>query len=65
MNWEQVKGNWHQVKGSIKAGWGRLTDDELEEVAGEQEKLLGLIQERYGVTREEAQRQIERFNWKM
>lgn len=65
MNWEQVKGNWHQVKGSIKAGWGRLTDDEIEQVAGEEEKFLGLIQERYGVTREEAQRQIEKFSWKM
>jgi uncharacterized protein YjbJ (UPF0337 family) len=59
MNWDQVKGNWKQVKGTIKAQWGRLTDDELDEINGEREKLIGKIQERYGIAREEAERQVE------
>lgn len=63
MNWDQVKGNWKQVKGSIKAQWGRLTDDELDEINGEQEKLLGILQERYGIAREEAERQVRDFRF--
>ncbi|HYE34243.1 CsbD family protein [Methylocaldum sp.] len=59
MNWDQVKGNWKQVKGTIKAQWGRLTDDELDEINGEREKLVGKIQERYGIAREEAEKQVE------
>ncbi|BBA36752.1 CsbD family protein [Methylocaldum marinum] len=59
MNWDQVKGNWKQVKGTIKAQWGRLTDDELDEINGEREKLIGKIQERYGIAREEAEKQVE------
>lgn len=63
MNWDVVKGQWHQVKGSVKAQWGRLTDDELEQVAGEHEKLVGLLQKRYGLARDEAERQVDNFNW--
>jgi uncharacterized protein YjbJ (UPF0337 family) len=59
MNWDQVEGNWKQVKGAIKAQWGRLTDDELDEINGEREKLIGKIQERYGIAREEAEKQVE------
>lgn len=65
MNWDQVKGNWHQVKGAIKAKWGRLTDDELDEISGEREKLVGKIQERYGIAREEAEKQVNSFDYKM
>lgn len=46
--WEQAKGNWHQFKGSVKAKWNDLTDDELDQMAGEREKIVGKIQERYG-----------------
>jgi uncharacterized protein YjbJ (UPF0337 family) len=65
MNWDQVKGNWHQMKGAAKAQWGRLTDDELDQIAGEHERLVGIIQERYGIAREEAEKQVDSFNWKM
>jgi uncharacterized protein YjbJ (UPF0337 family) len=65
MNWDQIKGNWKQVKGGIKSHWGRLTDDELDEIAGEHEKLVGKIQERYGIAREEAERQVREFDYKM
>lgn len=46
--WDQVKGNWHQFKGSVKAKWNDLTDDEIEQMQGERERIVGKIQERYG-----------------
>ena len=63
MNWEQVKGNWNQLKGSAKSRWADLTDDDLLAVEGERDKLIGKIQERYGVTKEEAERQVDEMKW--
>lgn len=57
MNWDQVKGNWNQMKGSLKNTWGKLTDDDLAEIEGDRDKLIGVLQKRYGVAREEAERQ--------
>ncbi len=62
MNWEQVKGKWKQMKGSVKKRWGKLTDDDLEFVAGKRDELVGRIQERYGISKEEAQDQIDNWN---
>jgi len=59
--WDQIQGKWHQLKGAIRANWGELTDDDLQVIAGEREKLLGKIQERYAVTREEANRAIDEW----
>jgi uncharacterized protein YjbJ (UPF0337 family) len=61
MNWDQVEGKWKQLKGSVKQKWGKLTDDDLDVVTGKRDQLVGKIQERYGITREEAQRQIGRL----
>lgn len=63
MNWDQVEGKWKQAKGSIKQKWGRLTDDDLEFIAGKRDELIGKIQERYGITKEEAQKQVESWNF--
>lgn len=63
MNWDKVKGNWHQLKGSVRSQWGKLTDDDLERINGEHEKLVGIIQERYGIARDEAERQVNNFKW--
>jgi uncharacterized protein YjbJ (UPF0337 family) len=63
MNWDQVEGKWKQAKGSIKQKWGRLTDDDLEFIAGKRDQLIGKIQERYGITKEEAQKQVESWNF--
>lgn len=52
MNREQVKGNWNQIKGAVKQKWGQLTDDDLTEVAGDYDRLVGKIQERTGDTKE-------------
>jgi uncharacterized protein YjbJ (UPF0337 family) len=61
MNWDQIKGKWHQVKGSIRAKWGELTDDEIEELDGNREKMVGKIQEKYGVAKEEAEKQVDEW----
>ena len=62
MNWDQAKGQWNQIKGSIKTKWGKLTDDDLDVIAGERDRLIGKIQERYGINKEEAERQIAGWN---
>ena len=61
MNSDQIKGKWHQLKGAAKAQWGELTDDELTQVEGNSERLAGLIQERYGYTKERAEDEVNRF----
>jgi uncharacterized protein YjbJ (UPF0337 family) len=61
MNRDRLNGQWKQVKGRIKEQWGRLTDDDLDVIAGKRDQLLGRIQERHGVAREEAQRQVREF----
>jgi len=61
MNKDTVQGQWHQVKGEIKRQWGRLTDDDLDQIGGEVEKLVGKIQERYGYERDRAQREFDEF----
>lgn len=61
MNSDTLKGQWKQVKGRAKESWGKLTDDELMKVEGNAQRLAGLVQERYGVTREDAEGQVQRF----
>lgn len=58
MNRDVLAGKWKQLKGEVRNRWGRLTDDELDQVAGNAEKLVGLIQERYGIARDEAEREL-------
>ncbi|HET8598097.1 MAG TPA: CsbD family protein [Castellaniella sp.] len=58
MNEDTIKGNWLQYKGKIKEQWGKLTDDDLDVVAGKRDQLVGRIQERYGIARDEADKQI-------
>lgn len=59
MNWDQVKGKWTQMVGSAKQQWGKLTDDELKQVEGDKDKLVGKIQEKYGIGKEEAEKQVD------
>jgi uncharacterized protein YjbJ (UPF0337 family) len=61
VNWDLVAGNWKQFKGKVKARWGNLTDDHLDMIAGKRVELSGKIQETYGITKNEAERQIRRF----
>ncbi len=62
MNWDRIQGGWKQAKGKVKEKWGKLTDDELTEIDGRKDQLLGKLQERYGYTREQAERELEQFN---
>lgn len=59
MNWEQIEGNWKQFKGEALRQWGKLTDDELDAIQGNRDKLVGKIQERYGKSKEEAERELD------
>lgn len=61
MNWDIVEGNWKQFKGKVKAQWGNLTDDQLDVIAGKRTELAGKVQESYGITKDEAEEQIKRF----
>ena len=61
MNRNILEGNWKQIRGSIREKWGELTDDELDQIAGKRDKLAGVLQERYGYTQMEAERQIDDF----
>jgi uncharacterized protein YjbJ (UPF0337 family) len=62
MNSDQLEGKWKQMKGSVKEKWGKLTDDDLDVIAGKQDQLAGKIQERYGITREEAEKQVREWS---
>ena len=59
MNDDVLKGKWLQLKGQIKQQWGKLTDDDLDQVAGQRDQLVGKIQERYGLAKDEANRQLD------
>jgi len=61
MNWDQIEGNWKQVKGRVKEKWGQFTDDDLDVLAGKRDQLVGKLQERYGIAKAEAERQVVEF----
>ena len=56
--WEKIKGTWTQTKGAVKEQWGKLSDDDLTEIQGRREQLVGKIQTRYGISHEEAEAQV-------
>jgi uncharacterized protein YjbJ (UPF0337 family) len=62
MNQDTLKGQWTQVKGRIREQWGKLTDDDLDQIQGRAEQLVGKLQERYGIAREEAERQLSEWS---
>ena len=59
MNWDRIEGNWKQFKGQVKEQWGKLTDDDLDVIAGKRDQLVGKIQERYGIAKDEAEKQVD------
>lgn len=62
MNWDHIQANWKDLKGAAREQWGKLTDDDIEVIAGKRDQLVARIQERYAVAKDEAERQID--NWR-
>lgn len=62
MNWDRIEGNWHQMKGKAVEQWGKLTNDDLDRLDGKREQLIGRIQECYGITRDEAEKQVTEWS---
>ena len=61
MNQDQFEGKWKQLKGTVKQRWGKLTDDDITTLSGKKDELVGKIQERYGITREQAEREADEW----
>jgi uncharacterized protein YjbJ (UPF0337 family) len=61
MNWDQIEGKWKQVKGKARQRWGEFTDDDVDFIEGKKEKLIGKLQERKGIARAEAEREVEEW----
>ena len=61
MNWDRIEGRWQETKGKIREQWGKLTDDDLDIIAGKRDQLVGILQRRYGETRDEMERQVREF----
>ena len=61
MNWDQMEGKWKQYSGKAKEKWGKLTDDDLTIIHGRRDQLIGKIQERYGIAKQEAEKQVDEF----
>ena len=64
MNWDRIEGNWKQLTGQVKEQWAKLTDDDCDVVAGRREQLAGKIQERYGLAKDEAEKQVHEWQSK-
>jgi uncharacterized protein YjbJ (UPF0337 family) len=65
MNWDEVAGKWNQLKGYAKERWGKLTDDDLTVIDGKRDRMVGKIQERYGITKEKAEEQIRDWEFQV
>jgi uncharacterized protein YjbJ (UPF0337 family) len=61
MNWDQVEGKWKQIQGSVKQKWGKLSDSDLDYISGSRDKFVGRLQERYGIAKEDAQKQADEW----
>lgn len=64
MNWDRIQGSWKTLTGQAKEQWGKLTDDDLDVVAGRRDQLAGKIQERYGVAKDDAEKQVAEWQRK-
>ena len=65
MNWNTIEGRWKELKGNIKEQWGELTDDEIDQAEGKRDILLGKLQTKYGIAKEEAEKQLDSWAEKL
>ena len=61
MNWDQIEGKWDQMKGQVKSKWNKLTDDDVGNLAGKKDQVVGKIVERYGIVKEDAEKQLDQW----
>jgi len=61
MNWDRIEGNWKQLSGKVKVRWGKLTNDDVDRIAGKREQLEGKLQELYGIAQDEAKKDVDEF----
>jgi uncharacterized protein YjbJ (UPF0337 family) len=61
MNWDQITGNWMQFKGKVKEKWGKLTDDDLTTIGGKRDQLVGVLQQKYGYAKSQAEQELDEF----
>ncbi len=61
MNWDTIEGMWNQLKGAARERWGEITESEWEQTGGKRDKILGKLQEKYGWTRERAERELDEW----
>lgn len=61
MNWDTIEGNWKELKGKIRSKWAKLTDDDLENIAGKKDVLVGRLQQHYGLKKDEAEKELDTF----
>ncbi len=61
MNSDILKGNWNQLKGQVQKSWGKLTNDDVDQIQGDYQKLVGKLQEKYGYTKQQAQQEADNF----
>ena len=59
MNWNEVEGKWNQLKGNVREKFGKLTDDDIQVIAGKKDQFLGKLQERYGIARAQAEKELD------
>jgi uncharacterized protein YjbJ (UPF0337 family) len=62
MNWDRIEGNWKKLKGKVREKWGELTDDDFERIGGKKDELVGRLQERKGIARDEAEREVQEWS---
>jgi uncharacterized protein YjbJ (UPF0337 family) len=65
MDWNRVEGNWKQFSGKVKEQWGKLTDDEIDQINGNREQLEGKIQERYGKAKDDVKREVDDWSGRL
>lgn len=61
MQWDSIEGKWQQLRGKVREQWGKLTNDDIDVIAGKRDQLVGILQQRYEKTRDEVERQVREF----
>ena len=61
MNWDQIEGRWNELKGRLRSKWAKLTDDDMQMIGGKKDMLVGRLQQRYGMQKDEAEREVDRW----